>query len=77
MNQLASCAIVLIALGVAGSALAQYPVRTYERYCLESLGRDGPDGLLCRFATLEQCYASRNGPGDRCMLNPQLGALRR
>ena len=77
MNKLAFFALLLAAFGATGSALAQHPLRANERYCLESIGRAGPDGLLCRFETLEQCYASRNGPADRCLLNPQLGALRR
>ena len=77
MKTFALSALLLAALGMAGTALAQYPVRANERFCLESIGRDGPDGMLCRFATLEQCNASRNGPADRCLLNPQIGALHR
>ena len=76
MNKLAFLALLLAALGAGGSAFAQSPLRANERYCLESIGNNGPEGLMCRFETAEQCNASRSGPADRCILNPQLGARR-
>jgi hypothetical protein len=65
------------ALLIAASALAQAPVPANQRYCLEAMDDTGPNPLLCRFATLEQCNASRTGGSDRCVLNPALAFQRR
>jgi len=77
MKKLALSA-VLLALGIAGaSAQAQVQVPRNQRYCLEAGGPDGLEPLLCRFETLEQCFASKTAPSDNCMLNPVLAFQRR
>ena len=65
--------VLAICLMLPALAFAQEPVRKNERYCLEErAGWRVTQPLLCRFETLEQCLASRNGPSDRCILNPYL-----
>ena len=69
-------AFLAAALAAQMPAFAQGGVKANERYCLEAMGggqSGGPQPLLCRFATLEQCNASKTGQTDRCMLNPALG----
>jgi hypothetical protein len=48
------------------------------RYCLiEYLGPRGGGGtLLCRFNTWAQCMASRSGPSDSCIINPEYSVRR-
>jgi hypothetical protein len=58
-------------------ASAQTPVSAY-RYCLMSGGsRDTSGMVLCRYDTLAQCMASRNGFGDTCYINPQYTGRRK
>jgi hypothetical protein len=63
-------------VGLAQTAEAQ--VRRNETYCLDTpMGGGGGHGgggsyLDCRFATMQQCYATRAGVGGMCMLNPRL-----
>lgn len=58
-------------------ASAQTPSSAY-RYCLMSGShRDTAGMVLCRFDTLAQCMASRNGFGDTCYINPQYTGRRR
>jgi hypothetical protein len=65
--------LVLLAVCVGlTAASAQEPVRRNERYCLMMSGIGGPDMMLCRFETLEQCRASRTAQGEQCLLNPYL-----
>jgi hypothetical protein len=63
---------MLVPLTLISGAFAQAPVPANQRFCLEAVDQSGPNPLLCRFATLEQCYASRTGHSDRCVLNPYL-----
>jgi hypothetical protein len=63
-------------IGLQTSAEAQRaPV---YRYCLiEYLGPRGGGGtLLCRFNTWAQCMASRSGPSDSCIINPEYSVRR-
>ena len=58
-------------------ASAQTPSSAY-RYCLMSGShRDTVGMVLCRFDTLAQCMASRNGFGDTCYINPQYTGRRK
>ena len=68
---------VVIVWGMAGPASAQTPSSAY-RYCLMSGShRDTVGMVLCRFDTLAQCMASRNGFGDTCYINPQYTGRRK
>jgi hypothetical protein len=71
---LLAIALPLIAVSTAH---AQTPVPKNQTYCLEEINDSGRSPLLCRYATLEQCLASRSGPSDTCWLNPYLAAGRR
>ena len=62
---------------IAASVQAQAPLPANQRYCLETRDAGGSYPLLCRFETLDQCYASRTGLTDWCMLNPQLAFQQR
>ena len=83
MSKIITAAALLGALTVAESALAQQPpLRANERYCLETTGGGGLGGggdgpLMCRFETMEQCFASKTWVGDRCLLNPWLAFRQR
>jgi hypothetical protein len=76
----------LIASGVLAAAAvglfqipasAQTPSSAY-RYCLMSGShRDTVGMVLCRFDTLAQCMASRNGFGDTCYINPEFTGRRK
>jgi hypothetical protein len=69
-------ALIASAYGLSGQALAQ--ASPVYRYCLqESGGRDGNSMTWCRFDTLEQCRASRNGSSDFCYPNPAYPQQRR
>ena len=58
-------------------ASAQTPSSAY-RYCLmNGSHRDTVGMVLCRFNTLAQCMASRNGFGDTCYINPQYTGRRK
>ncbi len=64
-------------IGIQSSAEAASNLRRNETYCLEtSLGSGDSGGggtiIQCNYETLSQCYASRVGHGDSCMLNPVL-----
>ncbi|HEY7675401.1 MAG TPA: DUF3551 domain-containing protein [Burkholderiales bacterium] len=58
-------------------ANAQTPVPANQRYCLEVRDASGSHPLLCRFATMEQCMASKASLGDVCLINPELTFQRR
>jgi hypothetical protein len=69
-TQLIQAGAILAALVALSSAAgAQQLLRANERYCLEESGRRG-GSMLCRFETMEQCFASKISPGNRCYLNP-------
>ena len=58
-------------------ASAQTPSSAY-RYCLmDGSHRDTVGMVLCRYNTLAQCMASRNGFGDTCYINPQYTGRRK
>ncbi len=81
MNRIVIAGALVAALAATqGASAQQEPVRANERFCLEEtgggLGGGGPGPLMCRFVTMEQCFASKTWHGDRCMLNPRL-AMRR
>jgi len=63
-------ALIVLSTG-SFTASAQTPLRANERYCLLAYDNTGPNPLLCRFETMEQCSASRAGSTDRCMINPE------
>jgi hypothetical protein len=69
---IASGVLAAAAVGlIHTTAFAQTPVSAY-RYCLMSGSHRGTAGMvLCRFDTLAQCMASRDGFGDTCYINPQ------
>ena len=77
MNRLILPAAFLALLAGLPPADAQAPLRANQRYCLEVRDATGPHPLLCRFETLDQCYASRTGLTDWCMLNPHLAFQQR
>ena len=58
-------------LALAAPVSAQEPVRANERYCLQAFD-PSPAPLLCRYESLQQCFASRTSPSDSCLLNPNL-----
>ncbi len=77
----ASIACGVLAAAAVGlfhtSVSAQTPSSAY-RYCLMSGShRDTAGMVLCRFDTLAQCMASRNGFGDTCYINPQYTGRRK
>jgi hypothetical protein len=60
----------LLAAGVLFQTAASAQGRIYK-YCLEQ-GSPGSFPLMtCYYETMEQCIASKTGPADRCMINPQ------
>ena len=60
----------LFALSAMLQATASAQGRIYK-YCLEQ-GSPGSFPLMtCYYETMEQCIASKTGPSDRCMINPQ------
>ncbi|MEX2129508.1 MAG: DUF3551 domain-containing protein [Xanthobacteraceae bacterium] len=69
-------AVIASVSGFHAQAVAQgAPI---YRYCLqESGGRDGNSMTWCRFDTLAQCAASRNGSADFCYPNPAYPQPRR
>jgi hypothetical protein len=72
MNHLVLAAAALTLAVAAVPANAQAPLRANERYCLLAYDNTGPNPLLCRFETMEQCYKSRAGNTDQCLINPEL-----
>jgi hypothetical protein len=65
-------AVALIVLASMLPASAQTPLRANERYCLLAYDNTGPNALLCRFESVEQCNMSKAGSMDRCLINPEL-----
>ena len=65
---LAAAAVTLTVASVPANA--QAPLRANERYCLLAYDNTGPNPLLCRFETMEQCFRSRAGSTDQCQINP-------
>lgn len=75
---IASGVLVAAAVGLLQTpATAQTPSSAY-RYCLMSGShRDTAGMVLCRYNTLAQCMASRNGFGDTCYINPEYTGRRK
>jgi hypothetical protein len=69
--------LLLAAVTQMGDAQAQEKLRKNETYCLLTSEGGGEGGggapLLCRFETLQQCFASKTSNSDTCMLNPAIG----
>jgi hypothetical protein len=65
-----------VVFGLLDTAQAGPQIRRNETYCLDTPMGGGHGGggtyIDCRFATLQQCYATRIGVGGTCMLNPAL-----
>jgi len=77
MNKRALAGVVIAVLTAINGASAQERLRENERFCLETSegggrGGGGNGSLMCRYATFEQCLASKTSQADRCMLNPRL-----
>ena len=63
-----------IAISATANAQGKAPV---YRYCLMDGSHADTNGMvLCRYETLAQCMASRNGFGDTCYINPEYGRRR-
>jgi len=77
MTRLILPAALLALLAGLPPTNAQAPLPANQRYCLETRDASGSYPLLCRFETLDQCYASRAGLTDWCMLNPHLAFQQR
>lgn len=77
MNHLILAAALLALLAGLPLANAQAPLPANQRYCLETPDASGSYPLLCRFETLEQCYASRTSLTNVCMINPQIAFQQR
>lgn len=74
----AGTAIALV--GAFAPAQAKQHLRKNETYCLETrVGGDRGGGTIieCNYETMAQCYASKAGQGDTCMLNPVLAFAQR
>ena len=76
MNKLAIAGAVIAVLTAINGASAQERLRANERFCRTSegggRGGGGNGSLMCRYASFEQCIASKTSQADRCMLNPRL-----
>lgn len=70
MKKLLLAAPILLFASTA-NAQSPYP------YCLQVNDATGPHPLLCRFATLQQCFASKTSPSDSCVVNPEFAFRRR
>jgi hypothetical protein len=72
----AASALLVVAIGIQGIALAQAQKAPVYRYCLiERMGGGGFIGnemMTCRYNTLAQCMASKGANSDTCIVNPQL-----
>src|SRR5262249_2418922 len=63
-------ASLLTVVALFPSDASAQEARTYK-YCLEQGMPMSFPLMTCYYNTLEQCMASKTGPSDRCMINPQ------
>ena len=75
---IAAGVLVAAAVGLFQTPASAQTPSSASRYCLMSGShRDTVGMVLCRFDTLAQCMASRNGFGDTCYINPQYTGRRK
>jgi hypothetical protein len=63
-------AAALIFVGTQVPVVAQTTKAPVYKYCLQEMGGiQGTGQTLCRYTSLEQCWASKTGSGDLCYVN--------
>jgi hypothetical protein len=63
--------LVAVALAAAISMTGSAKSEVFYPYCSYSSGGYGGALENCGFVTLEQCYETARGSGDRCQANPR------
>lgn len=71
MNKRALAGVVIAVL-TAISGASGPGATAGERAFLPGNQRRRRRSLMCRYASFEQCIASKTSQADRCMLNPRL-----
>ena len=78
MKRLIVAGALALGIGLPWALPASAQNAPIYRYCLLDGSHPDTAGMvLCRFDTLAQCMASRNGFGDTCYINPQYTGRRK